>query len=62
VADPSPLSFRDLLLSGGLRCAIPEDFIGDHLRPSDVKDAAKAIDERLQLVGFVFVVYHVSAP
>ena len=55
MADPSPLSFLDLLLDGGLPCSVPEVFVGDHLWPFDIEDVAKAsVDERLQLVGVCF--------
>ena len=55
VADPSPLSFLDLLLNGDLLCSFPEVLVGDHLWPSDVQNVAEtSVDERLQLVGVCF--------
>ena len=49
--DPAPLPASDLLVDWLLSRPLPQLFVADLLRPSDVKDASKThVDEGLDLL------------
>ena len=52
MAYPTPLALSDFCLDWGLFCLVPQLFVGDNFRPSDVENVPGAsVGKCLQFVG-----------